>query len=83
MFDNFRTEQLELTGIPLADYYGAKLYAGIQFVDVLLAWQNQKIALVDCSVSDELHKIFRDNGWLVCHCETLDLQELKQRFEEE
>lgn len=83
LFDNFRTEQLELTGIPLADYYGAKLYAGIQFVDVLLAWQNQKIALVDCSVSDELHKIFRDNGWLVCHCETLDLQELKQRFEEE
>lgn len=63
-------------------YYSAKLYAGIQYVDVLLAWQNQKVALVDSNVPDELSEIFRGNGWLVYQCDAVDLDEMKHRFEE-
>ena len=82
LFDDFETEKLDLAEIPLADYYSAKLYAGIQYVDVLLAWQNQKVALVDSNVPDELSEIFRGNGWLVYQCDALDLDEMKHRFEE-
>ena len=82
LFDDFKTEKLDLAEIPLADYYSAKLYAGIQYVDVLLAWQNQKVALVDSNVPDELSEIFRGNGWLVYQCDALDLDEMKHRFEE-
>ena len=82
LFDDFETEKLDLAEIPLADYYSAKLYAGIQYVDVLLAWQNQKVALVDSNVPDELSEIFRGNGWLVYQCDAVDLDEMKHRFEE-
>ena len=82
MFDDFQTERLELAEIPLADYYSAKLYAGMQYVDVLLVWQDQKVALVDSDVSDELNKTFRDNGWLVYRCDAVDLDEIKHRFRE-
>lgn len=82
LFDDFQTEKLDLAGIPLADYYSAKLYAGSQYVDVLLAWQSQKIALVDVNIPDELGETFRENGWLVCQCNTLDLDKMKHRFEE-
>ena len=59
-----------------------EINAGIQYVDVLLAWQNQKVALVDSNVPDELSEIFRGNGWLVYQCDALDLDEMKHRFEE-
>lgn len=78
-----RAEALALAGIPLADYDHAKLYAGLRSADVLLAWQDRKIALTDRRVSDELNAIFRDNGWLVYPCEAADLEEMKRRFERE
>lgn len=80
IFDSDFISQLDSQGIPLADYYGAKLIIGEKEADVELAWSEQKIALTSGKENDAFRTQAAENGWTCFPINAVMIDDLKPRF---
>lgn len=80
LFDNAVIEKFGMEGIPLADYYNAKLIIGAHEIEVDLAWVDQKLLITSGDEEVILRKIAKNSGWSCIPVEDISLKMIKSYF---
>lgn len=80
LFDNDIIPQFDSAGIPLADYYNAKLVIGDIEIFVDLAWINQKLLLTSGEEDEVLRNTAKESGWICIPMEDISADLIKTYF---
>lgn len=81
LFDNDVIRQLDSAGVPLADYYNAKLIIGNNEISIDLAWTNQKLLLTSGDEDEVLRATAKESGWSCIPMEDVSVDLIKAYFE--
>ena len=81
LFDNDIISQFDSSGIPLADYYNARLLIGENEISVDLAWIDQKLLLTSGDEDELLRTSAKESGWSCNPMEDISVDLVRAYFE--
>lgn len=81
LFDNDIILQFDSSGIPLADYYNARLLIGENEISVDLAWIDQKLLLTSGDEDELLRTSAKESGWSCIPMEDISVDLVRAYFE--
>lgn len=80
LFSNEAISDFERRGIPLADYYSAKLIIGDQEINALLAWQEYHVIISSGVEPNDLRVYAEQNGWRCFSINDFDVDHFEECF---
>jgi hypothetical protein len=81
LFDNEIIQNLDQAGVPLADFYNAKLLIGDIEISIDLAWIDQKLLLTSGDEDEALRSTAKESGWTCIPMEDITVDLIKTYFE--